>query len=685
MAETYTLGRTPPEALMSAEPNRAQAIAHSRWLGLLAMGLWLLMAVFVLMPWQPGMSKGLDYSWLVAQHLIYEQGLAYGQQVAFTYGPWAFVEHGQYYPTTRSLVMGLSLLLILGWSSGLWLAAGPWIARHPLTRLLLLGLCVMLSLTINPWFTLSFVLATMLVMVPLPLPAGTFTITRAQLSLRLPRLAGWMLMLITAAWLSHMKLSYLVALGGAVCAAALLAFLRRQWAGAILLPTIYLISWVLLWVAAGQSIPSIPTYLSIAREIIGAYGDAMSFPGPMRQLIFMLAGTLAAMLMMIPLLLRQPGRWTQIITGLACAALLGIIYKSGIVREGPGHLPLAFGPLMAIALLMGARILQRSLPARQHLVSAGVVVLGLIVLGSAYGIGSRPHTLILKAFGPQPINHCITWLTQGDRLVHQQWEEKQAAMKQRVPHFSPDVTTDVYTYSLEAAIELGLPVTFRPTLQSYIATTRRLQQMNADHLLSDQAPKQILLMGEDPVDVQYPNMNDALSWPVLLTHYNVIYLNPRYTVLHRQPQPRAWKMEHIATQTVRLNEVVDVPPRPAGANAIWVTMQFKPTFWGRLKGAAYKRPTLLMHVSNALDQKRGYRILPDIAASGFMLSPVVVMSEDWLDLATRPADAPLPASQDIRQFMLKLHTPEAGPASYESEVEVSFQALYFEPQPARGR
>lgn len=91
----------------------------------LAYVVLLVAALYLLMPWQPAVSMGLDYAWGLVLNVVHEQEMQFGRDVVFNYGPWGFVEQALYYPATRKLVLVFNALLIVLWTLSMWLAAGP--------------------------------------------------------------------------------------------------------------------------------------------------------------------------------------------------------------------------------------------------------------------------------------------------------------------------------------------------------------------------------------------------------------------------------------------------------------------------------------------------------------------------------------------------------------------------------
>ena len=82
-------------------------------------------------------------------------------------------------------------------------------------------------------------------------------------------------------------------------------------------------------------------------------------------------------------------------------------------------------------------------------------------------------------------------------------------------------TVDVYPHRQDALFAYGLNYAPRPATQSLIATAPSLARLDAAFLLSPAAPQSILF-DIQAVDNNYPSILDGLSWPNLLTQYDIV-------------------------------------------------------------------------------------------------------------------------------------------------------------------
>jgi hypothetical protein len=678
------------------------------------------------MPWQPAISMGLDYAWTLVLNIVHQQHLQFGRDVIFTYGCWGFVEQAAYYPATRLPVLWLNALLILLWTAAMWLAVGRSLARNPWLRALTLLAVLVTSLAVNPWFTLvtSSAGAIILCHRSAHQVARTFE-QHWSLRSRLARTRGsialgWLGLMLFMGVCSHMKFTYNMLAVLAVVTLTASLWLRRGKPAVSLwiLPGVYVVSWLGAWMAMGQSLANLPRYVQAVSHIVGTYGDAMAYPGPAWQGMELLAVTLW-MLGLAGWVVRQQRRDAskrharrsvlamEGIHLLGAAGLLFVLFKSAIIRQGDGHFILVASALTGVAYVwIASGLRSRSWPG-SRLATALILLLGIAAPLSMAAIhGNSPLAQAQRVTESSRWRAMTNFLAHGDRQIAAQWQAQHDDAVASLPAGDPSLTTDVYPQRPDIAIWLGASLRPRPTLQSYIAADPWMLQLNADALNSPSAPQRILLVPEPPLDGHYPANFDSLSWPTLLTRYNVVKRVQGIWVLQRIAQPRPWSLQPIPAAaeklTVPLGQRVEVPAvfppvstitktestlppsqtdpsRPRQGEGIWVTFDLEPTWWGALRNLFYKRPLMEMEVTFANNMTRTYRIVPGVARAGFMLSPYVSL-DDWGMFARKPDSRPYFAPRQVTAIRLKPRHPWLLP-SYREQVKLTFEELVFEPQP----
>ena len=107
-------GRRCLEHVASALPSRGWWLAGA---------VTLFVALWTIVPWRPASvpwdAPYLDTSWMVVLHLAFLDGLAFGEDIVFTYGPWGFVATRIYVPGT----FGWLLVWWIAFAASIWYGA----------------------------------------------------------------------------------------------------------------------------------------------------------------------------------------------------------------------------------------------------------------------------------------------------------------------------------------------------------------------------------------------------------------------------------------------------------------------------------------------------------------------------------------------------------------------------------
>jgi hypothetical protein len=191
-----------------------------------------------------------------------------------------------------------------------------------------------------------------------------------------------------------------------------------------------------------------------------------------------------------------------------------------------------------------------------------------------------------------------------------------ASIRARVARPPVDGTVDVYGNWQSVAIAYGLEYRPRPVFQSYIAYDAALASMNAQHLRDE--PPQSILFAINYTDGRYPALDDALSWPELLTHYTPVAASRDFVAM-RRTKPRTLRVVAARTLHGRLGEPLAIPP----AALLWAEVHVETKMLGKLLAFAYKLPELRIAVNGVEG-----RFLRRTAAAGFLLSPIVTQPRE---------------------------------------------------------
>jgi hypothetical protein len=122
---------------------------------------------------------------------------------------------------------------------------------------------------------------------------------------------------------------------------------------------------------------------------------------------------------------------------------------------------------------------------------------------------------------------------------------------------------------------------------------------------------------------------DSLSWPELLSRYEPdgTYGFAGNTLrLDKREQPCAIEWIPRESRTVRIGE--EIPLAESHGKLIWVKVHLRPRIARRVSSLVYKPCLVEIAVNMGLPK----RLIPAIAESGFLLSPVVQDASGFRDL-----------------------------------------------------
>src|SRR5690242_3412664 len=205
-------------------------------------------------------SPRLDASWQMGLHQAIQDGLRFGTDIVFTYGPLGFLSS----PTPY---LGLTSTL-------------AFLATAGITFVLLLLVFVAARRVLPLWAALiACLLAGALASVVPPFETGQLVLFAAGVEvLRRERVARPMLIAVLAAVLAAIGMLGKVNVGvflGAGGALVVLAVSPSWWRGLLAYLGSLVVATLALWLVTGQQLPDLAPYAKGSLELISGYSDAM--------------------------------------------------------------------------------------------------------------------------------------------------------------------------------------------------------------------------------------------------------------------------------------------------------------------------------------------------------------------------------------------------------------------------
>jgi hypothetical protein len=556
-----------------------------------------LFILWVLPPPAP-LSEGTDQSYQAILTELFLRGAQFGKDVIFTFGPWGFLLQPRGNPQIFPWVIFGRTVLALGTLMGAASLSTRWIQSR--------------------WARSAWLFVFVIVSDPvLVLPFLMFTLAGED------RATGWDLrhiaILLACGLAACVKFTALILVVSLVFFLALDGIIRAR--RSLWIAIGLLASFTVFFVAAKQYPGNLPDYLFGSLSVTGSFTAAMGIPGPLGELTWgLLLCTLVPALYVIYLARREQWRLLPLSGWLFAYFFLG--FKQAFVRSDPYHLysglvymilPACLGILIQVLdsrrAIDGMDELPRMLRPRLEfwlalLITAGGGLMALRNLGPSAamgGIGERIQRLPLMISAQRRQE---TYRREIERL------------RAEYPLSPLQGTVGLMGYQLFLLPVWGLDAEPAPALQTYAAYNPYLSGKDADFYGGPAAPDHVLL-GVEPLDQHFPAVEDSLAWLALRTHYVPDGFCGKYLLLRRAQHPFAIQKEKLVEKRIRFGENMPLPE----AAPLWAEVEMHPNTFGRLAGILLKAPAIRMAVDSS---KAGdYRILPENASAGFLLSPII--------------------------------------------------------------
>ena len=607
----------------------------------------------------------LDNSWIQTLHVAFERHWQFGHDIVFTFGPWGFLCGGYYPPTFLTSVIAWSTLSIVFWL-GCWRVATHSFRRQSSAWLWMIGFIGIMGLPNGQ----SVVIDVRQVAWVLILLSLHFFVDDRPFSI--PKI----LITVSLGWLGLIKFTGMMMAAVVVLAIGgdeILRYRRFPW---IIL--IFIASMLCFWLLAGQELSLLLPYLSNSWQESAGYTQAMIYSDGdefMLVTVFLLVAVTVSLPFVYAGLVRHRFFGIPALAGLGVIGL--IVFKHGFVLCDYFHEIVATLSVMLIALIS----LAVSWPMlRGHGARAVLIELLLLDVAALYtafsfstcvpgqGLFSRFtesfHPTHLLASGP-------SLLRSDDKRMAYESYLAQIRKKFPLPQLNGDV--DVYPWQQDVVFAYGLHYHPRPVIQSYLAYTPKLADLNAAYIRDGQSAENILFRVET-LNGQYPSLEDASSWPELLTRYDVNRVTGGFVLLKRSTTPRAYHLVPVKETSIRFGESLNLPP--ATEAPLWAEIKIDKTFMGTLACLFHKPPNLYLTVYLPKGQHLAYSLAPGMARDGFLLSPLISANASFAALALTDGKDDLKNWQ-VTSIKIFAGTTSGLTACYNSSVQIRLYELDF--------
>lgn len=604
----------------------------------------------------------IDNSWTLAFHEAFIRHLQAGRDIIFTYGPWGFLARG-YHPATHLVAVTVwgfltAVFLIAGWRlartlsanrniSWLWLGVLAAVASTPLGNDFDVRLVVWIALLLGLHFFVE-----------------TEGFTSAQA-----------LLVISLGCLSLVKFTGLVE--AAIVISLITAndlFRRGRCPWSLLL---WVGSLLGFWILAGQQVQFFGAYLVNSWQITSGYTEAMmeGATDGWNLIGFLVLG--AWMMIFLTKICWEKNQWWGALPLAGFGLMLLVVFKLGYVRHDQHELGAAMA-LLAISLLI--LVLVRA-DGKKKTASAILLLVASTGFASAVFHYWLPYNgLPVQLARTLKANNLLAPLASVPAdYLRSEYTEFLARVKNNYPLPAMADTTDTYSYDQTVVFSHGFKYRPRPIIQSYSVFTPRLAEINAAWLRSSEAATNVLFRIQ-PLDNRFPSLEDGLSWPELLTRYEIhqtAAAAETYLLLTRSATPQPYHFTLLKNVVASFTENIKLPAATNGL--FWVEIEIKKTFAGKLVEILYKTPVLHLVVNLRNHEERRFRLVPGMARAGFLLSPLVADNHAFAALFTAAGRESL-ADLQVESMTISAETETGLTKFYQPFIPVRFYRLELPPQ-----
>jgi hypothetical protein len=567
--------------------RRAEALAGRR------PPTWLLGFVVAVLAWGPGFalpSPGLDPSWWSGLYMATDQGLDFGTEVVFTYGPLGF--------------MNLPWL----WDSGLAAIAFAYAA----TVYVAFAMALVWTFRGRLGAPLACLIA-FLVLAGVPgiiVPIGLAVLWAFAVLSKQPPRHSLVALATGGAVFAAVECLGKLSTGPVVLVVLLLALIgaRAPLKLVSAFIAIFVFSIAALWLGTGQSLSGLPEVAGNWMGIVSGYNEAMA--SPTSSIPYAVAMVLAVCLSLVWAASGDFPSGRARYASVAVALIVGFaMYKQGVVRSDTAHLAIAFGTMAVV--WAGVPAVRKATP----LLLAGVALLG------AAAVYQYPPPAIdpignVRAFGKE-VDMFLS-PSQREQAVEDRREylRSQYLLPSEVLAAVEGRTVSVDPWEIAVAWAYGLDWSPLPVFQNYSAYTSELDSLNADEVSSPEGPETILQQDTStiPLDGRLSTWDPPQQALATMCNFFPAVTRPGWQALVRV-RDRCGEPVPAGTVSGRFGESVDVPA-PGRDEVVYVSIDGAGVHGlEKLRGIVYRPKNRFATFADGAT----YRLVPDTAGDGLIL------------------------------------------------------------------
>ncbi|MEN6385835.1 MAG: hypothetical protein ABFD79_11655 [Phycisphaerales bacterium] len=489
--------------------------------------------------------SSLDASWVIGLSMAKSAGLQFGKDIVFPFGPLGFI----YFPFYCKF-----LLWVISASFCLF---GHWLL-----------ICTIITLIRKTAAnTIDCILAFLTILVTLGQTTIEYkvifsAIILLYLSISYPfkpkvQPAIYLFSVFLMAVVSLIKFTAVMVSASVFVIVFIILIYKKQILNFVYLLGGYIISLVILWLAAGQKLFNLFAYLQNSYEVSDGYNYAMAFDGPGFEVFtgFLILAIYAVLLSSAIYKNIKSLKYYMFIFG----GFVFVSYKHGLIRHDISHIYIYYSNAillfccMYISCKKEANILIKS------------IILGVLTVPAIFNLNYSAKSLIPN------IRTSFENFGSAVSLVfdNQQGRERilsEAKIKMRETNtlskttldFIGSKTIDVLPWDISTAFAYNLNWRPRPVFQCYSAYTAKLDLLNAEYFENENAPE-LLLYTHRGVDKRYPVFDAPATFRTVLNNYEPIGSDNGYVIMQKTERPNLTQLKYVSSVEGKFGQAVTAP------------------------------------------------------------------------------------------------------------------------------
>jgi len=385
------------------------------------------------------------------------------------------------------------------------------------------------------------------------------------------------------------------------------------------LALISLAVWASVFITVGialtRTFETLASYVAGCYQIAIGFGPAMAEAGPPWEIY---VAVIAAGVLMAYFLSGIARRKFSVVTILSLGFLF-FSFKEGFVRQDLGHVVVFFG---AWALFFGlAQMRERNALIRKCCIL--LFVLLLVSEGLVFYINSPGTFVPPGTYAPANLRETVGLMSHpsvASRMSASSLSEvrSQYGLSNLTIDSLAHHSVDIFPWDTAMAVAYGMRWDPRPVFQSYSAYTSYLDNLNSRHFIDSNAPE-FVLYNATSIDGRYPLFDEPLTLRILMCNYEVIEFDSGFMVLRRvgslcgSPTP-------IPDIESTFGDTIPVPSNYSGY--MFAEVHIKYNLIGTIRNLLYKAPPVYVQLRFADGSTGTYRFELGNAMDGLVVSAV---------------------------------------------------------------